>query len=253
MQPSIDLNSDLGESFGAWRVGDDEAMFALVTSANVACGFHAGDAVTMAASTKLAVRNEVALGAHPGYRDLAGFGRRALDTSPGELAAELLVQLGSLDALARVAGTRVAYVKAHGALYHRLAVDEAAAHAYAEALAAYDVTLPILGPPASAIEREADAAGLRFAREAFVDRAYLADGSLAPRDHPGAVITDPAAAADRALELVQTGGLTADDGARLDLHPDSLCLHGDTPGSVEIARAVRRALEAADVELRSFA
>jgi len=253
MQPSIDLNSDLGESFGAWRIGDDEAMFALVTSANIACGFHAGDAVTMAASTRLAVRNEVALGAHPGYRDLAGFGRRALDTSPAELAAELLVQLGSLDALARVAGTRVAYVKAHGALYHHLAADEAAAHAYAEALAAYDPTLPILGPPASAIERAADAAGLRFAREAFVDRAYLADGTLAPRDQPGAVITDPTAAADRAIELVETGGIAADDGAHIDLRPDSLCLHGDTHGSVEIARAARRALEAAGVELRSFA
>ncbi|MFD4421819.1 LamB/YcsF family protein [Agromyces sp. NPDC058484] len=252
MRPAIDLNSDLGESFGPWRVGDDEAMFALITSANVACGFHAGDAVTMAASAQLAVRNGVSLGAHPGYRDRIGFGRRALDTSPAELAAELLVQLGSLEALARVAGTRVRYVKAHGALYHRLAADEAAAHAYAEAVAAYDPGLPILGPPASAIERAADAAGLRFAREAFVDRAYAPDGSLLARGEPGAVIGDPAAAAERALELAETGGIAAVDGARVDLLPDSLCLHGDTRGSVEIARTVRRALEGT-VELRPFA
>ncbi|MDR6906655.1 UPF0271 protein [Agromyces sp. 3263] len=253
MEPVIDLNSDLGESFGAWRVGDDEAMFGLVSSANVACGFHAGDALTMAESVSRAARHGVALGAHPGYRDLAGFGRRALDTSPAELAAELLVQLGGLDGLARAAGTRVRYVKAHGALYHRLAVDETAAHAFAEAVARYDATLPLLGPPSSALERASDASGLRFAREAFVDRGYVADGSLVPRGEPGAVVDDPAAAADRALELAETGGITADDGSRVELAPDSLCLHGDTPGAVAMARAVRAALEAARVEIRAFA
>lgn len=249
----IDLNSDLGESFGAWSVGDDEAMFGLVSSANVACGFHAGDALTMAESVGRAARHGVALGAHPGYRDLAGFGRRALDTSPAELAAELLVQLGGLDGLARAAGIRVRYVKAHGALYHRLAVDEAAAHAFAEAVARYDATLPLLGPPSSALERASDASGLRFAREAFVDRGYVADGSLVPRGEPGAVVDDPAAAADRALELAETGGITADDGSRVELAPDSLCLHGDTPGAVAMARAVRAALEAARIEIRAFA
>ncbi|MDQ0893278.1 LamB/YcsF family protein [Agromyces ramosus] len=253
MRPAIDLNSDLGESFGAWRLGDDEAMFALVSSANVACGFHAGDPATMLASARLAARHGVALGAHPGYRDLAGFGRRALDTSPDELAAELLVQLGALDGAARGAGTRVRHVKAHGALYHRLAVDESAAHAFAEAVAAYDPMLPLLGLPASALERAADATGLRFAREAFVDRGYAADGSLVPRGEPGAVIDDPAAASDRALELAETGGITADDGSRVDLAPDSLCLHGDTPGAVAIATAVRRSLEGAGIAIEAFA
>jgi 5-oxoprolinase (ATP-hydrolysing) subunit A len=253
MRPVIDLNSDLGESFGAWRVGDDEAMFGLVSSANVACGFHAGDPLTMAESAGRAARHGVTLGAHPGYRDLVGFGRRALDTSPAEVAAELLAQLGALDGIARGAGIRVRYVKAHGALYHRLANDEPAAHAFAEAIARYDPTLPILGPPLSAIERAADAAGLRFAREAFVDRGYVADGSLVPRGEPGAVVDDPAAAADRAVELAETGGIIADDGSRVELSPDSLCLHGDTPGAVGMARAVREALERAGVEIRSFA
>ena len=249
----IDLNSDLGESFGAWRVGADEAMFAIVSSANVACGFHAGDPLTMAESVGRAARHGVALGAHPGYRDLVGFGRRALDTSPAEIAAELLAQLGALDGIARGSGLRVRYVKAHGALYHRLAADEPAAHAFAEAVARYDPTLPLLGQPSSALERAADAAGLRFAREAFVDRGYVADGSLVPRGEPGAIVDDPAAAADRALELAGTGGIAADDGSRVELAPDSLCLHGDTPGAVAMARAVRDALEAAGVEIRAFA
>lgn len=253
MRPAIDLNSDLGESFGAWRLGDDEAMFGLVSSANIACGFHAGDPMTMLASARLAARHGVALGAHPGYRDLAGFGRRALDTSPAEIAAELLAQLGALDGAARGAGTRVRYVKAHGALYHRLSADDAAAHAFAEAVAAYDASLPLLGQPGSALERAADASGLRFAREAFVDRGYVADGSLVPRGEPGAVVDDPAAASDRALELAETGGIAADDGSRIELAPDSLCLHGDTPGAVAIARAVRAALEGAGVEIEAFA
>jgi UPF0271 protein len=253
MRPAIDLNSDLGESFGAWRLGDDEAMFGLVSSANVACGFHAGDPMTMLASARLAARHGVALGAHPGYRDLAGFGRRALDTSPAEIAAELLVQLGALDGAARGAGTRVRYVKAHGALYHRLSVDDAAAHAFTEAVAAFDPSLPVLGPPGSALERATDATGLRFAREAFVDRGYVADGSLVPRGEPGALVDDPAAAADRALELVETGGIAADDGSRVELRADSLCLHGDTPGAVAIARAVRSVLEGAGVGIEAFA
>ncbi|MGI9821862.1 LamB/YcsF family protein [Agromyces sp. Marseille-Q5079] len=253
MQPTIDLNSDLGESFGAWRVGDDDAMFQVITSANVACGFHAGDALTMARSSAAAAREGVTLGAHPGYRDLVGFGRRALDTSPAEIAAELLVQLGSLDGVARASGIRVHYVKAHGALYHRLVTDAAAAHAFADAVATYDPALSVLGPPSSELERAADAAGLRFAREAFADRGYLADGSLVPRGEPGAIVDDPAAAADRAIELAETGGITADDGSRVELRPDSLCLHGDTPGAAAMARAVRDALERAGVEIRAFA
>lgn len=249
---SIDLNSDLGESFGAWRLGDDAAMFALVSSANVACGFHAGDPVTMLASARLAARHGVTLGAHPGYRDLAGFGRRALDTGPAEIAAELLAQLGALDGVARAAGTGVRYVKAHGALYHRLGSDESAARAFVEAVAAFDPALTVLGQPTGAIVRAADAAGLRYAREAFVDRGYVADGSLVPRGEPGAVVDDPAAASDRALEIAETGGITADDGSRVELGADSLCLHGDTPGAVAIARAVRAALEGAGFRIEAF-
>lgn len=259
MAAGIDLNSDLGESFGHWSLGDDEAMFALVTSANVACGFHAGDPLAMRRSVELAVRHGVALGAHPGYRDLVGFGRRSMDASPQELAAELLYQLGALDAIARAHGTRVRYVKAHGALYHRLGADGEAARAFVGALAAFDAAdagagggLALLGAPATVLEEAAGAAGLPFAREAFADRGYAPDGSLLPRGAEGAVLTDPAAVADRAVELATTGGVRLGDGAFLELRPDSICLHGDTPGAVELATRVRAALAAAGVELRSF-
>ncbi|WP_438854045.1 LamB/YcsF family protein [Agromyces sp. M3QZ16-3] len=253
MQRVIDLNADLGESYGAWRMGDDEAMFEVVSSANVACGFHAGDPLTMLRSARLAVRHGVVLGAHPGYRDRAGFGRRALGVSVDELAAEILYQLGALDGIARGVGTSVAYVKAHGALYHRLAADRSAADAVADALAGAAPDTVVLGPPGSELERAASVAGIRYAREAFIDRGYLADGRLVPRGHPDALVHDPARAADRALELVETGGIGATDGARVELGPDSLCLHGDTPGSVGIARAVRAALANAGHDVRPFA
>jgi UPF0271 protein len=266
MAPSIDLNSDLGESFGHWRLGDDEAMFAQVTSANVACGFHAGDPLTMRRSVGLAVRHGVALGAHPGYRDLAGFGRRAMDASPAELAAEALYQVGALDGIARAHGTRVRYVKAHGALYHRLGTDADAAQAFADALAAYaggigappDAgelqvgRLVLLGAPGTALEGAAAQAGLRFAREAFADRGYAADGALLPRGAAGAVLTDPQAVAERAVELAATGGVRLDDGRFLALRPDSICLHGDTPGAVALATRVRQALADAGVGVRTF-
>lgn len=253
MQRAIDLNADLGEGYGAWRMGDDEAMFSLVTSANVACGFHAGDPLTMVRSARLAVAHGVALGAHPGYRDRAGFGRRELAVSADEIAAEVVYQLGALAAVARSAGTAVRYVKAHGALYHRLDADRAAAVAVADALAAFDPGIALLGPPAGALERAAGESGIRYAREAFIDRGYLGDGRLLPRSEPGALVHEPSAAVDRALELAETGGLAAHDGSRVDLEPDSLCLHGDTPGAVQLARAVRAALDAAGHELRPFA
>ncbi|MEI5585303.1 MULTISPECIES: LamB/YcsF family protein [unclassified Agromyces] len=253
MQRAIDLNADLGEGYGAWRMGDDDAMFALVTSANVACGFHAGDPLTMTRSARLAVAHGVALGAHPGYRDRAGFGRRELAVSAEEVAAEVVYQVGALAAVARTAGTAVRYVKAHGALYHRLDADRAAAAAVAEALAAYDPAIVLLGPPAGELEAAASERGLRYAREAFIDRAYLGDGRLVPRAEAGALVHEPSAAVDRALELAETGGIAAHDGSRVDLEPDSLCLHGDTPGAVELARAVRSALAAAGHELRPFA
>ena len=208
----------------------------------------------MAESVGRAARHGVALGAHPGYRDLVGFGRRALDTSPAELAAELLAQLGALDGIARGSGMRVRYVKAHGALYHRLG-DRRARGPRVRRGDRRATTRPCRcsASRSSALERAADATGLRFAREAFVDRGYVADGSLVPRGEPGAIVDDPAAAAERALELAETGGITADDGSRVELAPDSLCLHGDTPGAVAMARAVRAALEAAGIEIRAFA
>lgn len=241
MAATIDLNCDLGESFGAWRLGDDAAMFEVVSSANVACGFHAGDPVTMRASVELAGRHGAALGAHPGYRDLAGFGRRELAVSPEELAAEVLFQLGALDGIARAAGQRVRYVKAHGALYHRLGADPAAAGAFARAVAAFDPALPLLGQAGSELERAAAGAGLRFAREGFADRAVDDTGRLVPRGEPGAVLTEPAAVARRAVELARSGEV------------DSICLHGDTPGAARLGRAVRAALEADGVEVRAFA
>ena len=241
MPAKIDLNSDLGESFGAWRSGDDAAMFELVSSANVACGFHAGDPLTVRESVARAVRHGVTVGAHPGYRDLAGFGRRALDVGADELAAELVYQLGALDGAARVAGTRVRYVKAHGALYHRLADDPVAAAAFAETIAAYDTGLWVLGGSGTAIAAAADASGLRFAREGFADRGVGTDGRLIPRGAPGAVLTEPAAVARRAVELARSGEV------------DSICLHGDTLGAAALARAVRSALEADGVEIRAFA
>ncbi|MGR2752982.1 LamB/YcsF family protein [Agromyces arachidis] len=253
MQRSIDLNADLGEGYGSWRMGDDEAMFPLVTSANVACGFHAGDPRTMDRSARLAVAHGVALGAHPGYRDRSGFGRRELAVPADEIAAEVVYQLGALVAVAGAAGAAVRYVKAHGALYHRLDADRAAAVAVADAIAAFDPGMALLGPPAGELERAAGEAGLRYAREAFIDRAYLADGRLVPRTEAGAVVHEAGAAVDRALELAETGGVAAHDGERVELRPDSLCLHGDTPGAVGLARAVRAALDAAGHELRPFA
>ncbi|MRG60183.1 5-oxoprolinase subunit PxpA [Agromyces sp. CFH 90414] len=249
----MDLNSDLGEAVGDRLVADDAAMFPLVTSANVACGFHAGDPVVMRSSVALALANGVVLGAHPGYRDLDGFGRRELGTPPETIAAELLAQVGALDAIARAAGARVAYVKAHGALYHRLGRDPEAAAAYVDAIAALDDSLVLLGAPGTALEARAAEAGLRFAREAFADRGYLADGSLVPRGEPGAVETDAGAVADRAVELATTGAVTAVDGSRVELAADSICLHGDTPGAVELASRVRAALAAAGVDVRAFA
>ncbi len=249
--PSIDLNSDLGESFGAWRMGDDAALFGIVSSANVACGFHAGDGTTMLASARLAAQHGVTVGAHPSYRDLAGFGRRAMDVDPDELHAEVLYQVSALQGVARVAGVEVRYLKPHGALYNRIAVDEGQADAVARVAA--DTGLPILGPPGSAIERAAEERGVRFVREGFADRAYLADGSLAPRSRQGSVLHDPAAVAARAVRMVTEGVVETLDGGTLGLGIESLCLHGDTAGAVDLARATRNALEQAGVDIRSFA
>lgn len=251
--PTVDLNSDVGESFGRWVLGDDAAVLDEVTSANVACGFHAGDPSTLRRTCALAVERDVRIGAQVGYRDLAGFGRRFLDVAPDELTDEVLYQLGALDALARVEGGRVAYLKPHGALYNATVHHEEQAAAVVRAVREHDATLPVLGLPGSALLRHAEAAGLRTVTEAFADRGYEPDGTLVRRDRPGALLHDPAAVAERVLRLVVDGVVTAVDGSEIAVRAASVCLHGDSPGAVAMARAVRAALDAADVEVRSFA
>jgi UPF0271 protein len=249
----MDLNSDLGETVDGVPTADDDALFALVTSANVACGFHAGDARSMRASCRLAAENGVTLGAHVSYDDREGFGRRDLEVSPDRLHADVLVQLRALAAAADEAGVSIRYVKPHGALYNRIVHDRAQADAVASAVAAFSPGLPLLGLPGSRIEAAAAAVGSPFYREAFVDRGYRPDGTLVPRGEAGAVLTSGDAVADRAVQLARTGRVRAADGTMLDLAVDSLCLHGDTPGAVGMAREVRAALTAAGVPLRSFA
>ncbi|MBW8872917.1 MAG: LamB/YcsF family protein [Leifsonia sp.] len=253
MARSVDLNSDLGESFGAWTLGDDAALLRIVSSANVACGFHAGDASTMLATCREAAANGVTVGAHVSYRDLAGFGRRAMDLPPGELRDEVLYQLAALTGLARVAGTAVRYVKPHGALYNRIVTDETQARAVVDAVAAFDPGLALLGLAGSAVERAADEAGLRFVREAFVDRGYRSDGSLVPRTEPGALLSDVREIAGRAVRMATAGTVEAADGTVIDVTVDSLCVHGDTPGAVAMAKAVRDALTQAGIEVGPFA
>lgn len=225
----IDLNADLGESFGAWRLGDDEALLGIVTSANVACGFHAGDPSTLRRACAAAAERGVVIGAQVSYPDLVGFGRRFIDIDPDELADAVLYQIGALDGLARAAGSRVRYVKPHGALYHACRTHPAQRGAVESAVAAYDPTLPILGAP-----------GIGSVPEAFADRAYLADGTLAPRTQPGAILHDPQAAAAQAVQLAAEG------------RARSICVHGDTPGAVAIAAAVRHGLEAAGIPIAPF-
>lgn len=249
--PRVDLNSDLGESFGAWTMGDDAGMLPLVSSANLACGFHAGDPLGMLTACRTALAHGVTIGAHPSYRDRVGFGRRDMEIAPEELCAELIYQVGALVGMAASIGARVAYVKPHGALYTRMAVDPVVADVVAEAAAT--VSLPLLGPPLSAVETACAHAGVRFVREAFADRAYLADGTLAPRGLPGAVITDPAEVADRAERIVADGEVTALDGSTVSVRADSLCVHGDTVGAVQLAHAVRDALTRSGVTIAAFA
>ena len=238
----MDLNADLGEGFGVWRLGDDTALLDIVTSANVACGFHAGDPVTMRRVCGLAATRGVAIGAQVGYRDLAGFGRRRIDIAADELGADVLYQLGALDAFASVVGTRVRYLKPHGALYNTAADDPVQARAVISAVVRYDPTMPVLGLPGSALAGAADAAGVPFVAEAFVDRAYTAEGRLVPRTVPGAVQCDEAMVVAQALSIARDAAVIAADGTSVDVRAASLCLHGDTPGAVAIARSVRAAL-----------
>lgn len=236
----IDLNADVGESFGRWQLGDDAALLPHLTSANVACGFHAGDPLTLRRTCELAAEQGVVIGAQVGYRDLAGFGRRFVDVAPAELEADVLYQLAALDGLAGAAGSRVAYLKPHGALYHAVSDHPEQAAAVIAAVQAYG-GLPVLGLAGSSFLAAVAAAGLEAVGEGFADRAYLPGGGLVPRSAPGAVLTDPAAVAAQAVQLAASGGVR------------SLCVHGDSPGAPELAAAVRAGLSSAGMAVAPFA
>ena len=236
----MDLNADLGEGFGIWRLGDDEALLSIVSSANVACGFHAGDPATMRRICAQAAERGVAVGAQVGYRDLPGFGRRRIDYDPAELRDDLIYQIGALDAFCRIAGTRVRYVKPHGALYNTAMVDEGQARAVVESIVDYDPSLPVLCLPGSVLARIAIEAGVRVVAEGYADRAYRPDGTLVPRREPGAVLSDVDAVVAQAMRLATAGTV------------ESICVHGDTPGAVEMAARVRDALVAAGLSVCPF-
>ncbi len=250
MSATIDLNSDMGESFGRYTLGHDEALLDIISSANIACGFHAGDPEVMARTVALAQQKGAAIGAHPGFPDLVGFGRRELNASASEVAADVLYQIGALHAFCQAAATALQHVKPHGALYNRIAVDERLATAVVEAVARFKRDLILVGLPGSAVERAAAAIGIPFAREVFADRAYNADGTLASRRVAGAVISDPTEVARRAVRIVAEGRVTTLDGGELALAADTICIHADTPGALDLARTVRGALEGTGVAIR---
>jgi UPF0271 protein len=249
MIAAIDLNCDMGESFGPYTLGQDEALLDWVSSANVACGFHAGDPRTIGETVALAQERGVAIGAHPSFPDLVGFGRRDMVMTPDEVSTDLLYQIGALDAFCRTAGIPLRHIKPHGALYNRIAVDATLARAVAQTVALYRRDLIIVGLPNSAIERAAATAGVSYAREVFADRAYNTDGTLVSRRIAGAMITDPTQVARRAVRMVLRGKVTTLTGDEIDLQPDTICIHGDSPGAVELARTVRGALEANGVTI----
>lgn len=248
----IDLNADLGEGFGVWRLGDDDAMLGIVTSANVACGFHAGDPAGLLRVCRSAAKRGVRIGAQVSYRDLAGFGRRFIDIAAEELIADVVYQIGALQAIAHAAGSAVSYVKPHGALYNTIVTHTEQAAAVAEAVRLVDAGLPVLGMADSAFFDEADRRELRTVVEAFADRAYRPDGQLVSRREQGAVLHDPAVIADRVATMVTSGQVTAIDGTLLALKAESVCVHGDSPGAVQIATAVREKLVARGTEIRAF-
>lgn len=249
---NIDLNADLGESFGRWQLGDDAALVPLLSSANVACGFHAGDPLTLRTTVRAAAAAGVVVGAQVGYRDLAGFGRRYIDMEPDELAADVLYQLGALDGICRAEGTAVRYLKPHGALYHAVSTDPVQAGAVVDAVRAWQPGATVVGLPGSVFLDLAADAGLRPIREAFADRGYRADGSLVSRREAGAVLGDPDEVAARVVQMVTTGSIPTVDGGSAPFAADSICVHGDSPGAVASARAVREALAAAGVEVMAF-
>jgi UPF0271 protein len=248
----IDLNADLGEGFGVWRLGDDDAMLDIVTSANVACGFHAGDPAGLLRVCRSAARRGVRIGAQVSYRDLAGFGRRFIDVTSEDLIADVVYQIGALQAIAHASGSVVSYVKPHGALYNTIVTNTQQAAAVAEAVRLVDAGLPVLGIAGSVFFDEAARRDLRTVSEVCADRAYRPDGHLVSRREPGAVLHDPAAIADRVAAMVTSGKLTAIDGSQLDVNVESVCVHGDSPGAAQIAAAVRDRLAAAGTDIRAF-
>lgn len=248
----IDLNADLGEGFGVWQLGDDDAMLGIVTSANVACGFHAGDPAGLLRVCRSAGERGVRIGAQVSYRDLAGFGRRFIDVTAEDLLADVVYQIGALQAIAHASGAAVCYVKPHGALYNTIVTHREQAGAVAEAVRLADATLPVLGMAGSAFFDEASRRGLRTVAEAFADRAYTPEGRLVPRREPGAVLHDPAEIAERVTTMVDSGQVTAIDGTKVAVSVESVCVHGDSPGAVQIATAVRDRLQAAGTEIRAF-
>ncbi len=248
----IDLNADAGESFGRWKLGQDEQLFPLLTSVNLATGFHAGDPLTIQQAVRLAKSHGVAVGAHPGFPDLVGFGRRDMAITPDQAYADVLYQIGALSAFLRLSGLPLHHVKPHGALYLRMLKDKPLAKAVAQAIKDYDPEVPLVLLGGTLMEEAAREVGVRYVREAFPDRAYLSDGRLAPRSMAGALIRDPKAAAERAVAMVLDQEIDALDGGKVRIEAETLCIHGDNPESVEIARAVREALTDAGVELKTY-
>ncbi len=246
----MDLNADLGESFGRWTLGDDAALVAHLTSANLACGFHAGDFIVMEATVALCREAGVAVGAQPGYPDLLGFGRRPMPFEPDEVESMVRYQIGALEAFCRANGVAMQHVKPHGALYNQAAGSPVLADAIARAVASFSTDLALYGLASSEPMAAAAAdAGLRFVPEAFADRRYLADGSLPPRGISGSLLTDARAAAEQAVAIATGGSVTADDGSLVPIRAESICCHGDTPGAASIVAGVREALDAAGVRV----
>jgi UPF0271 protein len=249
---TIDINCDMGESFGPWKMGADDDVMPNITSANVACGAHAGDPRVMRRTVRTAKQHGVSVGAHPGYGDLQGFGRREMQVDPAEVEDTLLAQIGALAAIARAEGMPLRHVKAHGALYNQAARDRRLGDAIAAAIKAFDSSLVMFGLPKSAMVDAGVAAGLRVAAEGFADRAYEPDGSLTPRSRPGAVIHDPAVVVERAVRMVREGVVLTPAGREIPLKVDTLCVHGDTPGAAELVRRIRAGLEAAGIQVRAL-
>ncbi|CDH32733.1 LamB/YcsF family protein [Xenorhabdus bovienii] len=252
MIKAIDLNSDLGESFGQWKMGNDAEMLGIVSSANVACGFHAGDPVGILQTLKSAKENQVVIGAHVSYPDLVGFGRRNMDIASHELTADVIYQIGALQGLALAAGTSVRYVKPHGALYNTIANDERQALAVIEGILVIDPNLALVGLAGSNILRLAQEKGLKTIAEAFADRAYTAAGELVSRREAGAVLHDANLVAQRMLQLVTEGGVDSIDGKFTPIKADSICVHGDSPGALDMAKQVKKVLQQAGITIQSF-